>query len=64
MKKFSNPLTKITKNLKEKAAPRRREINITVSGSMTDREAKKEFARALKGGIDVKKLKDVETIEF
>lgn len=63
--KFSNPLTKITKNFKEKVTPRRREISITVSGSMTDREAKKEFTRALKGGgIDVKKLKDVETIEF
>lgn len=60
-----NPLTNITKIIKEKATPQRREISITVSGNMTDREAKKEFAKALKGGgINVKKLKDVETIEF
>lgn len=60
-----NPLTNITKIIKEKATPQRREISITVSGSMTNREAKKEFAKALKGGgIKVKKLKDVETIEF
>ena len=60
-----NPFVNITKIIKEKATPQRREISITVSGSMTNREAKKEFAKALKGGgIKVKKLKDVETIEF
>lgn len=65
MTKLRNKLTNIAKNFKEKTSPRRRDITITVSGSMTDREAKKEFARALKGGgINVKKLKDVETIEF
>ena len=64
MMKLSNKLTNIAKNFKDKTSPRRRDITITVSGSMTDREAKKEFARALKGGIKVKKLKDVETVEF
>lgn len=64
MTKLRNKLTNIAKNFKEKTSPRRREISITVSGSMTDREAKKEFARALKGGINVNKLKDMETIEF
>ncbi len=64
MTKLRNKLTNIAKNFKEKTSPRRRDITITVSGSMTDREAKKEFARALKGGINAKKLKDVETIEF
>lgn len=59
-----NPFANITKIIKEKATPQRREISVTVSGNMTNREAKKEFARALKGGIKVKKLKDVETIEF
>ena len=59
-----NPFVNITKIIKEKATPQRREISITVSGSMTNREAKKEFAKALKGGINVKKLKDVETVEF
>ena len=62
MKKL-NPFTNLTKKF-IKAAPARREISITVSGNMTDREAKKEFARALKGGIKVKGLKDVETTEF
>lgn len=59
-----NPFVNITKIIKEKATPQRREISVTVSGNMTNREAKKEFARALKGGINVKKLKDVETVEF
>ena len=66
MKKIGNPFTNIVKSFNEKATPKRqrREISITVSGNMSDKEAKKEFARALKGGIDIKKLKDVETIEF
>ena len=64
MRKLGNKLTNIAKIFKDKTSPRRRDITITVSGSMTDHEAKKEFARALKGGIKVKKLKDVETVEF